>query len=261
MPEGDPARRRRTGRHRLCLGLVTACLALAAGPAWSQGLAAPHPAEAPRNVVGLSASATVEVPQDWLTLVFAVTREGPDPGVVQAQLRQALDTALAEARRVARPDQVEVRTGAFSLQPRYAPVRPTNGGTASTGIVGWQGTAELIVEGRDHATIAALPARLNTMRIARTGFSLSRQAREKVESEVTAQAIARFRMRADEVARAFGFRSWVVREVTVQGGEPPGMPMPMLRAAASMATSAEALPVEAGRSDVTVSVSGAVQLQ
>jgi predicted secreted protein len=180
---------------------------------------------------------------------------------VQAQLRQALEAALTEARRSARPGQVEVRTGGFSLQPRYAPVRPTNGGAATTGIVGWTGTAELVVEGRDHGAIAALPARLGSMRIVRTGFSLSRQAREKVESEVTAQAIAQFRVRADEVAKAFGFNGWVLREVSVQGGDPGGVPMPVMRAQAAMAMADEALPVEAGKSAVTVSVTGTVQLQ
>lgn len=233
---------------------------LGVGTAQAQ-VASPVPLEPMRNVVALGASATVELSQDWLTLVFAVTREGTDPAAVQTQLRQALDAALTEARRAARPGQVEVRTGGFSLQPRYAPVRPTNGGASTTGIVGWTGTAELVVEGRDHAAIAALPSRLSGMRIARTGFSLSRQAREKVESEVTAQAIAQFRVRADEVAKAFGFAGWTLREVSVQGGEPPGMPPPMMRAQATMAMADEALPVEAGKSSVTVSVTGTVQLQ
>lgn len=233
---------------------------LCVGVAQAQ-VASPTPLEPVRNVVALGASATVEVAQDWLTIVFAVTREGADPAVVQTQLRQALDAALTEARRAARPGQVEVRTGGFSLQPRYAPVRPASGGAATTGIVGWTGTAELVVEGRDHAAIAALPSRLGGMRIARTGFSLSRQAREKVESDVTGQAIAQFRLRADEVAKAFGFTGWVLREVGVQGGEPPGVAMPMMRAQASMAMADEALPVEAGKSAVTVSVTGTVQLQ
>jgi predicted secreted protein len=241
----------------LCLMLPLVVL-----PAAAQAqVTGPQPAaEALRNVVSLSAGATVEVAQDWLTLVFAVTREGSDPAVVQTQLREALHAALTEARRVARPEQVEVRTGGFSLQPRYAPVRPVNGGANTTGIVGWQGTAELVVEGRDTTAIAALPGRLSTMRIASTGFSLSRQAREKVESEVTAQAIAQFRQRADEVAKAFGFGTWMLREVSVQGSE-PGMPRPMLmRAQAGMAMADESLPVEAGRSGVSVSVVGTVQL-
>jgi predicted secreted protein len=89
-------------------------------------LAAALPASAqmmppPENVVSLSASATVEVPRDWMTVVFSTSREGPEAGAVQTQLKQALDGALAEARKVAKPGEVEVRGGNFSLQPLRPP--------------------------------------------------------------------------------------------------------------------------------------------
>ena len=101
----------------------------------------PDTAPPPQGVLNLTASASVEVPRDLLQISFSTTRDGPDAGAVQSQLKQALDAALAEARKAAKPGQVDVQTGAFSLTPRYGP----KGGT----ITGWQGTAELIVEGRD----------------------------------------------------------------------------------------------------------------
>src|SRR4051812_32615475 len=75
---------------------------------------------APQNVLQLSASGTVEVQQDLLTLSLTTTREGPDANAVQAQLKSALDSALAEARKAALTGQMDVRTGNFSLYPRYA---------------------------------------------------------------------------------------------------------------------------------------------
>lgn len=80
----------------------------------------------PQNVVSLAASATVEVPKDWLTVVFSTTREGADAGVVQSQLKQALDAALAEARKVAKPGQVEVQTGGFSPRRATRPRAPAS---------------------------------------------------------------------------------------------------------------------------------------
>ena len=80
----------------------------------------------------------MEVTKDVLAIAFNTTREGSDAGAVQSQLKQALETALAEARKAARPGQVDVRTGNFSLYPRYSP---------KGGINGWQGSAEMIVEG------------------------------------------------------------------------------------------------------------------
>ncbi len=207
---------------------------------------------APQNVVVLNASATVEVAKDQLSITFSTSREGLDAGVVQSQLKQALDAALTEARKVARPGQVEVQTGQFSLYPRYSPKGGSNG---------WTGTAELVVEGRDVQAVSQLAGRIQTMSIARTAFTLSRQARDAVEADVTAQAIAHFKAKAEQVARQFGFGGWSLREVQVQGTDMPVGPMPVMRAQAMRSTGAdESLPVEAGKAAVTATVSGSVQL-
>jgi predicted secreted protein len=218
-----------------------------------------QPLPPPENVVTLSATAAVDVAQDWLTVVFATSREGLDAGAVQSQLKQALDVALAEARKAARPGQLEVRTGAFSLYPRYAPATARAAGQG--GIVGWQGSTELVVEGRDVQAIAALTGRIQTLTIARTGFSLSREAREKVEGEVAAAAIARFRARAEAVSQQFGFGGYTVREVTVSSDEARGAPVPMMRAQAAGAMAEAPLPVAAGKATVTVVVGGSVQMR
>jgi predicted secreted protein len=206
----------------------------------------------PANVVALSATATVELAMDWLTVVFNTTREGTDAAAVQSQLRQALDAALTEARKVAKPGEVLVRTGGFALNPRYG---------QKGGINGWQGQAELIIEGKDTAAIAQTMGRIQTLTIGRVGWSLSREAREKVEAEVTAQAIARFRSRAEAVAKQFGMNGYTVREVSVSGNESnPGMPVPMMRVQAMRGAADESLPVEAGKAQVTATVSGTVQM-
>jgi predicted secreted protein len=189
-----------------------------------------------------------------LSVTLATTREGADAGAVQSQLKQALDLALAEARKAAKPGQLDVQTGNFSLYPRYA---------AKGGITGWQGRAELIVEGRDTQAIAQLTGRIQSLTIARVAYGLSREARERVEAEVTAQAISRFRERALAQAQQFGFAGYSIREVQV-GTEapPPYAPMQQMRmrvAAAPMAAD-EALPVEAGKATVSASVNGSVQM-
>ncbi len=207
---------------------------------------------APQNVVVLNASATLEVPKDQLSIVFATTREGSDAAQVQSQLKQALDAALTEARKSVKPGLLEVQTGNFSLYPRYSP---------KAGSSGWTGSAELVVEGRDIPAISQLAGRIQTLTIARTSFGLSREAREKVEAEVTAQAISRFKTKAEQVARQFGFGGWSLREVQVQGTDMTISPQPMLRAQVMRPAGAdESLPVEAGKAAVTATVSGSVQL-
>ena len=209
---------------------------------------------APQNVVNLNAEASLELPQDLLVVTLSVTREGVEPAAVQAQLRQALDSALAEARKSVRAGQLDLRTGAFSVSPRYA-TKPTPGGN---NITGWLGRAELVIEGKDIAAISQLAGRLSTLQVVRTVFGLSREAREKVEAEVAAQAISRFRARALSYAQHFGFGSYVLREVAVGGGE---VGAPLLRARLmSAATAEESQPVEAGKAVVSVTVSGSIQL-
>lgn len=235
--------------------LATAALVLAASAASAQT------APVPQNVVSLSASATVEVPQDWLSVVFTATHEGSEATAVQGQLKRALDAALAEARKLAQPGQVEVRTGGFSLSPRYAAANARGVPATGPSIIGWRGSAELVVEGRDSAAIAQLTGKVGTMTIARVGHSLSRQAREKVEAEVAAMAIERFRARADAVTRQFGFGSYTLREVNVNtDGGPVGVPMMRLQATRAMADGAD-LPVEAGKASVTATVNGSVQMK
>lgn len=233
--------------------LAAACVALCSPMARAQtGMAIPQP----QNVVSLSASASVEVQKDWITVVFSTARDGADAAAVQSQLRQALDSALSEARKLAKPGQVEVQTGAFSLYPRYV-----NKPNATPTINGWQGSTELVVEGRDVQAISQLTGRVSSLSIARVSFSLSREAREKVEADVSAQAIARFRARADAVSKQFGFTGYSVREVVVNA-ESPQMPVqPMMRAQAMRASAEESLPVEAGKATVTAQVSGSVQMR
>ena len=244
---------------RACRTLAAPAAALLLG-----SVASAQTPPAPQNLVSLSASATVEVPKDWLTVVFSTTREGPEATAVQAQLRTALDTALTEARKVARPGQLEVQTGAFSLFPRYQPPSPKAVAAGQSGaIVGWQGSTELVVEGRDLPAIAQLTGRISSLSIARVSSGLSREARLKVEDDVTAQAITRFRARAQAVSQEFGFSGYALRELQVNSDNVlQQTPMLFARAAAApMAVAEAALPVEVGKATVTVSVSGSVQMK
>jgi len=212
----------------------------------------------PQGVLGLSASASVEVTKDLLAVTFSTNKEGADANVVQAQLKEALDAALAEAKKVARPGQVDVQTGNFSIYPRY--VNATS--SAKPTIRGWQGSVELIVEGRDMAAIGQLTGRITTLTIARVSYRLSRDATQRVEGDVANQAIAAFRAKAELYAKQFGYAGSAVREVTVTTGDAQA-PMPMMRMQAATASTqgGEALSVEPGKALVTATVNGTVQMK
>jgi predicted secreted protein len=207
---------------------------------------------APQGVVVLSATASTEVTKDWLSVVLSTTREGSDAGQVQTALKQALDAALKEARPAAKPGQVELQTGNFSIYPRYN----------TKGVIsGWRGSAEMVLEGRDAVVIGQLTGRINTLSISRVSWGLSREEREKVEGAVSADAVARFRSKAQQMVNNFGYGSYTVREVNVSSNDivsPP--PMFAMRAMAAPSPEGEPLPTEAGKATVTVTVSGSIQL-
>ena len=254
--------------NRIAPGQIRWLLALAgvAGAVAVNGAAA-QMLPPPQNVLQLTAEASAEVQQDLLTITLATSRDGADAATVQTQLRQTLDAALVEARKAVRAGQLEVRTGAFSIYPRYSP-KPVASGNS---IVGWQGRAELVLEGRDIGAISQLAGRLgasspaagNGLTVARVAFALSREARETAEAEVSTRAIGRFKARAESYARQFGFAGYSLREVTVGGSEAVSPFNPgnfrTMRAAAVPAVE-EAQPVEAGKSTVSVTVGGSVQL-
>ncbi|MEP6740830.1 MAG: SIMPL domain-containing protein [Caldimonas sp.] len=212
----------------------------------------------PQGVLALSASASVEVTKDLLSVTLSTTKEGNDANAVQAQLKQALDATLAEAKKAARPGQVDVQTGNFSLYPRYSNSLTSSKPTIS----GWQGTAEVIVEGRDMAAIGQLTGRVTTMTVARVGYRLSREANQRVEGEIAAEAISRYRAKAAEYTKQFGYTGYAIREVNIATSEPEGGPMPMLRMqAAKVSSSGDALSVEPGKAVVTATINGTIQMK
>jgi predicted secreted protein len=228
----------------LCAGLIPVT------PAFSQNIRM----ETPQNVVSLQSQGSLEVQQDLLTISMNSTKDGADAATVQTQLKAALDAALTEAKKVAQPGQLDVRTGAFSLYPRYGRDGKING---------WQGTTELVLEGRDFARISTLAGKINTLTLGNVVFGLSREARARVEAEVTAQAIDRFKQKAQDISKGFGFTGYTIREVSVNAAD-QGMYQARGRVEMmqSKAMSADAaVPVEAGRSTVVVMVVGSVQMK
>jgi predicted secreted protein len=227
--------------------LAACALLVSSGALQAQQIAPP-----PQNVVQLSASGSVEVGQDLLSISMNTTREGPDAGTVQNQLKVALDAALTEAKKAAQPGQLDVRTGNFSLYPRYA---------RDGKISGWQGSTEMVMDGRDFARISATAGKIQTLTMGNVNFSLSREQRAKVEGDAQAQAIERFKAKAEGIAKAFGFSSYSLREVSVNANDQGFVPRRAMALEARAAASDAPVPVEAGRSTVLVTVSGSVQLK
>jgi predicted secreted protein len=218
-------------------------------PVFSQNVAQPLPSQR----VSLSATATVQVPQDELTLTLSTQREGSNAPEVQSQLKTALDAALTLAKRQAQSPLMSVSTGRFGLSPRY----DRNGKLA-----GWQGSAELVLQGRDFVRISQTAGQLQTLSVASVSFGLSALQRQEAQSQAQSEAIEQFQKSAADIARSFGFGGYTLGEIQVNVNQAgPVRPYMMAAGVRSMADEAAPVPLEAGLSQVSVTVSGSVQLK
>jgi predicted secreted protein len=238
--------------NRRCPRLLSTAM-LALGLACGAPLAARAADTPPAHQLAFGTSASLEVTRDVLSVSLQALRDGNDAAAVQSALKQVLDAALNEARKFADPAGMAVRTEGFNLSPRYGRDGKPNG---------WTGTAGLVLEGRDMARVATTAGKLTGMNIIGTGYSLSRELRERHEAELTAQAIQKFRARADEMARQFGYSGYQLREVSVQSsdGDAGGRPQLSMVRASAMQAEAMPLPTEAGKGLLSATVQGSVTL-
>ncbi|HRH04472.1 MAG TPA: SIMPL domain-containing protein [Burkholderiaceae bacterium] len=204
------------------------------------------------NVVQFSAQGSFEVQQDILTISLSATRESTDASSLQIQLKAALESALAEAKKAVNGNAMAVRTGQFNVFPRY---------DKNSKINGWQGTVELILEGSDFERIASTAGKIQTLTVSNVSFGLSRDQRIVAESKAQAIAINRFKFKASEISNSFGFSTYTLREVAISAADQAYTPRPRVMAMDIRLASVEStVPVEAGKNTVVVNVSGSIQL-
>lgn len=230
--------------------LAAALIAAAALP-WAWALPARAAGAAPAAdapLLRLEASASREVSDDTAFAVFRIEQEGPQPGPLQSAVNRVLESALADLKRDA---ALVVRSGAYNTYPRHS---------RDGRIDGWRVRAELVAESTEVAAISRATATLSgRMSVGSVGFRLSQGARDRVEREITAEAAQNFRDKARAAAQALGYAGAELVEANYNTASPP-MPVPMARARAELAVEAVAVPLEPGRSRVTVTFSGAFRL-
>jgi len=223
-----------------------------ASPTVHAQTANPHFPE-PAGVLSLSSQASADVPQDIIHITLFYEQQAKDPGSLTSALNQRADAALVQTKGVS---GVTARTGAFSVYPS----------TDRDGkISAWRGRTEVVLESRDFAAASKLAGQLsNQMQVANVEFSLSPEAQRAAEQKLTTEAIKSFRARADEAAKAFGYGSYSIRDVNVGGGHNvQPYPRMMMKAAAPMdgANMSAPISVEGGKTTVSVTVNGSVQMK
>jgi len=245
-----------TRKSALALSFVLAAAvpaALAIAPAAAQAQSVNPHFPQPAGVLSLSAQASADVPQDVIHITLFYEEQAKDPASLTAALNQRADAALAQAKSAA---GVSARTGTFSVYPT----------TDRDGkISAWRGRTEVVLESRDFAAASKLAGQLSSlMQVSNVEFSLSPEAQRAAEQKLTTEAIRSFRARADEAAKAFGYNAYSIRDVNVGGGrnvQPYPRAMAMAAPAMDSAKMSAPIAVEGGKTTVSVTVNGSVQMK
>lgn len=208
-------------------------------------------AEPPQyNRVSLQASASREVVNDWMQVQMSVEYDAATPAAVTDQINRTLNSALGQAKRF---PAVKTSSGWQNTHPVY---------DKNNRLVNWHGLAQFNLESADFKAMSALIGQLeNSMSLTAISFQVSPQTRRVVEDQLTGEALADFRHRADGIRQALGGTGYVLVQLNVgrAGGEPP-RPLAMGRAAAM---AAQVTPPEFGQgeSQLTVQVSGTIEIR
>ena len=197
--------------------------------------------------VELSAEASRPAVNDLVRATAFAEAAGTTPGDLSRQINQQIAEALKTAK--AYP-AVRTQSGGTSTYPIYA---------KSGKIESWRMRSELSLESGDAASVSELLGKLQaSLGVSKLQLQPSAETRKKVESEAMIDAIAAFKGRAKVIADALGM-SYRIKQLSVSTSG--RVVQPMFRAAKTMAMESAPMPVEAGESQVSASVSGQIEVE
>ena len=195
--------------------------------------------------VTVTASATTSVANDHLQASMRAEAENASAAAAASQVNAAIGRALTMAKSV--PTIKVATTG-------YTTYQVTDKPNAQR----WHVVQTISLESTDFTAVATLITRLQDeggLLLSNMGFSLSDKTRHETEDRLTQEAIKGWQERAQSSAQGLGFDAWRPGHVTVQTEGGRVYPLPRMQALAAPAGAAP-VAVEAGTSDVTVTVSG-----
>ncbi len=195
--------------------------------------------------ISLQAEASQTVANDRMRALLSVQDEDRDPARLAERINQTMQWALEKARAV---EGITAETTGYRTQPVY------RDGTLSH----WRASQTLSLESGEFPALSRLAGSLQErLTVQSMQFTVSEASRRAMENQLIDEALSAFRARADRVSSNFNAGGWriVHLHINTPGGGPG--PIALYRAEAADRTMPA---VEAGTSEVTVNISGTVQL-
>lgn len=188
------------------------------------------------------------VSNDTMHVTLGASGESSDPAELAARINDAMNWALGIAKGYA---GVTVGTGNYQTYPVYE----------KTVLKRWRARQNLELQGKDSRLLGRLVGELQArLQVQSMSFSVSDEKRNGIENRLISQALDAFKKRADLIVnnlRATGYR---IVDININTSSPrPPIPYPVGMMAAQ-SKSGSPVAVEAGESEIGVTVSGTIEL-
>lgn len=197
------------------------------------------------NQVHLSAQQSESIDNDTLRVTLSTYSEMPDPSKLAAAINADMEWALERARAVR---DIDISTRNYRTYPVHNKNQPKT----------WRGQQDLVLESRDSTRLGQLVTKLqDRLQVNAMHFTVSMSRRQQVENRLIDAAMNAFKARADIVRVNLGASTYKIVDLNIHtsGYQPP---VPLLRATSLEARSSVA--VAAGESEISVTVSGSVEM-
>jgi len=198
--------------------------------------------------VNFQVSTSEEVANDTLIAIMYQERDGQKPSVIADEVNRDIAWAVDRAKQAS---GIAVQTLGYHQQPQYR----------NQSVVGWKVRQSIRLESTDTEALASLIGELQSrLSVASIQYSISSNARAQAEERLITQALAQFNRRGTLIAGELGRPDYRIVNMDVSTDHAAPGPVRM-RSVAAMAESSVAPPtLEGGVQQVTVRVSGTIEL-
>ena len=207
------------------------------------------PVFAATTVIELSSEASLPAVNDIARATVSAEATGATPSELSKQVNGLIAEALKTAKAVS---GVKTQSGGTSTYPIYS-----KGGK----IESWRMRSDLSLESTNIAALSELLGKLQgSLIVSSVVLQPSPETRKKVENAAMLEALGAFKARAKVISEAMG-KPYRIKQLTVNTSGRYVEPMVVRAAAKSMMADAAPMPMEAGETQVSATVSGQIELE
>jgi len=199
------------------------------------------------NTVNLQAQAEREIPNDQMIVLLAAEHEGSDTAGLAAKINSDMQWALEIIKKY---PAVESQTKNYQTYPTYR----------KQVVISWRANQQIEITSENIAALTELVGKLQEkLQVKQMSFSPTTETRVRFENELIEEAMQAFLARVEIVKKNMPVKNHRIINLNINAGS--NQP-PVIFAQRTMMKSMEmarAPSVEAGKSKITVTVSGSVQ--